>query len=55
MKSITIGAIVLIPIQIQIQYNYMSLDTGEKIDGKVIAVLNITDNVIQRSETLVKT
>ena len=33
----------------------MSLETGENIDGKVVAVLSITDNAIQRVETLRKT
>ena len=33
----------------------MSLDTGEKIDAKVVAVLSITDNFIQWVETLGKT
>ena len=32
-KSCTIGAIVLGPRNIQGQYNYMLLETGEKIDG----------------------
>ena len=47
MKIRTIGAIVLIPRRIQGQYKYMSLDTGEKIYGKVVT--------IQRVETLVQT
>ena len=55
MKSITIGAIVLSSRRIQGQYNYMSLETGENIDGKVVAVLPITDKVIQRVEALGKT
>ena len=32
----------------------MSLETGEKIGGKVVAVLPITDYVIQRVKTLGK-
>ena len=55
MKIRTIVAIVLSPRRIQGQYNYMSLETGEKIDGKVVAVLPITDDVIQRVEALGKT
>ena len=54
MKSRTIGAIVLGPRRIQGQYNYMSLETGEKIDGRVVAVLPITDDVINRVEALGK-
>ena len=46
MKSRTIGAIVLGPRRIQGQYNYMSLETGEKIDGRVVVILPITDDVI---------
>ena len=55
MKSRKIWAIVLSPRRIQGQYNCMSLDTGEKIDAKVVAVLPITDNFIQWVETLGKT
>jgi hypothetical protein len=55
MKSRTIGAIVLSPRRIQGQYNYMSLETGEKIDGRVVAVLPISDDVIQRVEALGQT
>ena len=55
MKSTTIREIVLSPRWIQGQYNYMSLETAEKIDGKVVAVPPITDNFIQRFETLGKT
>ena len=52
MKSRTIGAIVLGPRRIQGQYNYMSLETGEKIDGRVVVILPITDDVINRVEAL---
>ena len=52
MKSCTIGAIVLGPRNIQGQYNYMSLETGEKIDGRVVAILPLTDDVINRVESL---
>ena len=54
MKIRTIGGIVLITRRIQGHYNYMSLETGEKIDGKVFAVLIITDDIIQRVETIGK-
>ena len=54
-KIRTIGAIILSPRRIQVQYKYMSLETGEKIYGKVVAVIPITDDVIQRVETLQKT
>ena len=33
----------------------MSLNNGEKIDCKVVAVIPVTDNVIQRAETIGKT
>ena len=36
MKSRTIGEIILIPIRIQGQYNYMSLETGKKIESKLL-------------------
>ena len=55
MKSTTIREIVLSPRWIQGQYNYMSLETAEKIDGKVVAVPPITVDFIQRFETLGKT
>ena len=55
MKIRTIGEIVLSPRRLQVQYKYISFKTGEKIDGKVVSVLTITDDVIQRVETLVKT
>ena len=54
-KRRTIEAIVLSPRRIQGQYNYMYLDTGENIYEKVVAVLPITDDVIQQFETLGKT
>lgn len=47
MSSWTIGAIVLGPQKIQGQYNYMSLKTGEQIEGRVVAVLPPTEDVIQ--------
>ena len=50
----TIKAIIWSPIRIQGQYNYMYLETGENIDGKVFAVLSITDDIIQQVETLGK-
>ena len=55
MKIRTIEAIVLSTRRIKGQYNYMCLETGENIDGTVLGVLTITDNVIQRVETLGKT
>ena len=55
MKSRTIGAILLRPRRIQGQYNYMYLETGGGIYGKVVAVIPITDDVIQQIETLRKT
>ena len=39
MKSCTIGTIVLGPKNILGSYTYMSLESGSKIDGRVIAVL----------------
>ena len=52
MKSRTIGAIVLGPNNIRGNYNYMSLETGAKINGRVVAELPITDEVIHRVEEL---
>ena len=52
MKIRTIRAIILSPKRIYSQYNYMSLETGENIDGKFVSMLLITDDVIQRVETL---
>ena len=52
MKSRTIGAIVLGPRNIQGQYNFMSLETGEQRDGRVVARLPITQEVINRVEEL---
>ena len=52
MKSRTIGAIVLGPRKIQGRYNYMSLETGVVIDGRVVAVLPLTVAVIERVESL---
>ena len=52
MKSRTIGAIVLSPRNIQGRYNFMSLETGAKIDGRVVATLPIPDDVIARVEEL---
>ena len=52
MKSCTIGAIVLGPKSIQGRYNYMSLETGKLIDGRVVARMPINDDVIARVEQL---
>jgi hypothetical protein len=52
MASRTIGAIVLGPKLIQGQYTFMSLESGNIIDGRVVAVLPITNEVVQRVETL---
>ena len=52
MKSRTIGAIVLGPRNIQGQYNFMSLETGEQRDGRVVTKLPITQEVIDRVEEL---
>jgi hypothetical protein len=52
MKSRTIGAIVLGPKSIQGRYNYMSLETGKLIDGRVVAQMPISDEIIARVELL---
>jgi hypothetical protein len=52
MKSRTIGAIVLGPKNILGRYNYMSLETGKLIDGRVVARMPISDDVIARVESL---
>ena len=54
MKSRTIGAIVMGPRNITCQYNFMSLETGSEINGRVVARLPITNNVIERVENLGK-
>ena len=51
MKSRTIGAIVLGPRNIRGRYNYMSLETGAQIDGRVVAELPLTVEVIERVES----
>ena len=50
MKSRTIGAIVLDPRNITGRYNYMSLETGCEIDGRVVSRHPITQAVIDRVE-----
>ena len=50
MKSRTIGAIVLGPREIRGRYNYMSLETGAQIDGRVVAEMPLTVEVIERVE-----
>ena len=55
MKKRTIRATILRLRWIQVKYNYITLETGEKIDRRVFGVLPITDNVIQQVETLGKT
>jgi len=52
MKTRTIGATVLGPRKIQGQYNYMSLESGEQRDGRVVARLPLTAEVIRRVEQL---
>ena len=54
MKSRTIGSIVLSLQNIQGQYNFMSLETGEQRDSQVVAKLPITEEVIDRVEELNK-
>ena len=52
MKSRTIGAIVLDPRNVTGRYNYMSLETGKQIDGRVTTKSPITDAVIKRVQQL---
>ena len=52
MKHRTIGAIVLGPNNIRGRYNFMSLETGSKVNGRVVSVLPLTDEVISRVEEL---
>ena len=52
MLSRTIGAIVLSPRQIQGQYNFMSLETGAKTDCRVVAILPLIPEVVNRVEKL---
>ena len=50
MSPRTIGAIVLGPRNILGRYNFMSLETGQQIDGRVVARLPISTAVIERVE-----
>ena len=50
MHSRTIGAIVLGPCNIRGTYHFMSLETGKRISGRVVAVLPLTHDVITRVE-----
>ena len=52
MKSRTVGAIVLGPTNLRGRYNFMSLETGSKVNGRVVAEIPITDEVIERVEEL---
>ena len=54
MKSRTIGAIVMGPRKIQGRYNFMSLETGAEINGRVVAEIPLTVEVIDRVESLRK-
>ena len=51
MKPRTIGAIVLSPRNLRGHYNFMSLETGKQVDGRVVAELPITDDVIRQVES----
>ena len=53
MRSRTIGAIVLGPRNIMGRYNFITLETGLKIDGRITpGPIPITNDVITRVETL---
>ncbi|CAJ1959903.1 unnamed protein product [Cylindrotheca closterium] len=52
MKSRIIGAIVLDPRNLTGRYNFMSLETGREINGRVTTAMPITDDVIKRVEEL---
>ena len=52
MATRTIGAVVLDPRNITGRYNFMSLETGCQIDGRVVARLPITPEVIRRVEEI---
>ena len=47
-KTCTIGAIVLGPGNIRGKYNFMSLKAGMQINGRVVATLPITDEVMEQ-------
>ena len=51
-KSRAIGAIVMGPRKIQGRYNFMSLETGAASNGRVVAELPLTVEVIERVESL---
>ena len=52
MAARTVGAIVMGPRDLRGRYNFMSLETGNTINGRVVARLPITDEVITRVEDL---
>ncbi len=52
MATRTVGAIVMGPRDLRGRYNFMSLETGNTIKGRVVARLAITDEVITRVEDL---
>ena len=51
-KPRTIGAIVGGPRNITGRYNFMSLETGRDINGRVVQRMPITDDVIKQVEEL---
>ena len=52
MAARTVGAIVMGPRDLRGRYNFMSLETGNAINGRVVARMPITDEVITRVEYL---
>ena len=52
MRSRTVGAIVLDPRNITGRYNFMSLETGKEVHGRVTTTTPITEAVIARVEQL---
>ena len=50
MHTRTIGAIVMGPRDFRGRYNFLSLETGKEINGRVVAILPITQDVIHAVE-----
>jgi AAA ATPase containing von Willebrand factor type A (vWA) domain len=48
----TIGAIVLDPVGTNKKYRYMSLESGKRVSGRLVRVLPVTDEVIDRVNSI---
>jgi hypothetical protein len=48
----TIGTIVLDPVGTNKKYRYMSLESGKRVSGRVVQILPVTDEVIDRVNSI---